>query len=121
VEEAVALALAVVVALPWLWLWHLRVTAIEPSTSCEHERRVGIARVGGRVRECHASAEHQGQRTPHVRHAVETGLHSANLHERGPITSAVHVAAIARGYTSCKLGGPTNSSALNETCHCLSL
>ena len=68
-----ALALAVVVALPWLWLWHLRVTAIEPSTSCEHERRVGIARVGGRVRQCHASAEHQGQRAPHVRHAVETG------------------------------------------------
>ena len=84
---AVALA---VVALPWLWLWHLRVTTIEPSTSCEHERRVGIARVGGRVRQCHASAEHQGQRAPHVRHAVETGctpptLRTISLGDRQPV------------------------------------
>ena len=69
----VAVVLAVAVA------WHLRVAALEPGTSCERERRVGIAGVGGGVRQCHTSAEHQGQRTPHVSDTrSRRGLNSTN-------------------------------------------
>ena len=74
----------------WSWQRHLRVAALGPGTSCERERRVGIARVGGRVRQCHTSAEEE------PRHHFAPARSAASRVKRGAVLNVYNRSHLRR-------------------------